>query len=1225
MNGLDISTLRQFAAVGDNGFDASQFKFTADQNQVAGFGLIVKDGNVPDDSNVFVRMSVLKTIRENLSIREPGKGPQEFVSGKAEEFFKEAESILLGEKTQGRYSAEFAKQDLSLETVRSLLVKFDEVARTTTEKSAHVDLLIASAQLLANRQVTEDAFPKQLQIVAPDLKLEVIEDLMQKQTDASEALAKLHGLRMGRDTLVFSPAQNAMLEASKAHRELAAALSAAANASGLSAEDRNILLGLSTTARLVSNELNHLMDTKGNEWTKDCTALLAEVLNTAKSVDGKLVMRGETDIYRSVSSNLEKTLARLNGLKDGDREALAEIRQTLAHERGRLQNHLQLDRITDRGVGQSLVQILSYLESAMDGGEALKALLDGKVGVDSLVYAYASGCSVDDIEPSLVGDRITSKSLGNGAVNNVYDVKVGDKSHVFKPSQNANLGLHDLKLVKTAFMRSSAGCQAAQLNMASYDTAKMLGVEDIVVKTTVGCLNGKTGLFMEKAPGTSLMNIISKAETRGDTQFGELKFKDICDLPKETNQKVISELARQTNRLQWLDLITGQLDRTNDNYHIAIKTNGDVVVKGIDNDLSFPADITGIGKFRLDEKSAPYKLKDYNLDPTSEAVKDLGNGVYEVDVAKMKFNQFGAFFNLTGTFGLCAPDHMDRTVYANVKEMLKDDCAAFRKMLAGRKLSPAQIESAVNRLRDAGKIGDLLAQQGRIYGEDDWNKVDTLAQIFKNSPEDRIAADPTFVSMKRLNGGKGNKEFAIYLFKSKLRLSNYIRRGNDYFGLMLNPDVKKAIETKMGHAIIISDQLRQEAMWSNSKPEVKDPVEKPVEKPVEAPVKESVVEQPNDEEPTKFEPPKFDTLVALNKPLYDGLDEHEQQALKDFETRLVGSAPDVRKTFSVQTMAEFCKALRGLPEALKFDDLEITGIGTSYTSGGANCAAFEPSKLGDVSELDDVRSRYLMTLRLSKEPQDILDTRLAVFRDLDKYRDRVDAEVFEELRKSVFSTRTSNVPELAKTIAAKVACLELLSAKSLAHLLHSNNPKVAVALGCDSEEGLSERIGDMLNAERERVYADRHEIGDSRDREEVSLANALRHLILTSETQQMVRSLMYNIRHGLRLAFDNVLDQVAHPKIDPKTKKPIRPYFWDGIKTDYVCRLQLELFNLETYISYGKMARGLPGQERLAKRLAADANQEAKAIVKHQLEEIDGKMQDAIWNTFQSLLWPKEA
>ena len=42
----------------------------------------------------------------------------------------------------------------------------------------------------------------------------------------------------------------------------------------------------------------------------------------------------------------------------------------------------------------------------------------------------------------------------------------------------------------------------AGLNLASQKTAESLGLDDVVVKTSVGSHNGSFGIFMEKAQGS---------------------------------------------------------------------------------------------------------------------------------------------------------------------------------------------------------------------------------------------------------------------------------------------------------------------------------------------------------------------------------------------------------------------------------------------------------------------------------------------------------------------------------------------------------------------------------------------------------------------------------------------------------------------------------------------------------------------------------------------------
>ena len=59
---------------------------------------------------------------------------------------------------------------------------------------------------------------------------------------------------------------------------------------------------------------------------------------------------------------------------------------------------------------------------------------------------------------------------------------------------------------------------------------------------------------------------------------------------------------RELNRLQWLDLLTGQNDRHWENYFIHVdRETHKVTVKGIDNDASYSQSRTGAVKYTFDK------------------------------------------------------------------------------------------------------------------------------------------------------------------------------------------------------------------------------------------------------------------------------------------------------------------------------------------------------------------------------------------------------------------------------------------------------------------------------------------------------------------------------------------------------------------------------------------------------------------------------------------------
>ena len=207
-----------------------------------------------------------------------------------------------------------------------------------------------------------------------------------------------------------------------------------------------------------------------------------------------------------------------------------------------------------------------------------RALFDGDLPLTTLVEARIRGMDDADVDPALDPSRVEKvEKLGSGQANTVYLAKLKDGSeYVFKPEVPGRKGIEPLNLS----MDYRPETQVAHLNVATAKAAEHFGLGDLMVKTTVGVLDGQYGTFMEKAPGETCSDFLKRVEK----QPGCLTPKEIRHLPDEQYGKVLGRIVRQTNRLEWFDMLTGQGDRHSRNYMIQVKSDLTVTVKCIDND-----------------------------------------------------------------------------------------------------------------------------------------------------------------------------------------------------------------------------------------------------------------------------------------------------------------------------------------------------------------------------------------------------------------------------------------------------------------------------------------------------------------------------------------------------------------------------------------------------------------------------------------------------------------
>ena len=378
-------------------------------------------------------------------------------------------------------------------------------------------------------------------------------------------------------------------------------------------------------------------------------------------------------------------------------------------------------------------------------GKTLDAAFEGRLAVTTLVETRLNGLSDEDADPALDDSNAdSSKALGSGAVNTVYEVRFKDGStYIFKPEAPGRQALMSLQLSKGAYQDNLL---VAQLNMATQRTADAFGLGDVMTKTSVGAHGGQFGLFMEKAPGVEA-ELFGK---RIQPAPGCLTAGQIRDLDDAQYAKVVGGLMRKANRLEWFDLITGQGDRHGKNYLVEVGKDGSVSLKGIDNDACFGKFMIGPGLFRLQVKHAnDFKtlLKNANLvyDPgkkagtsrfdTDPGIKQSEDGTILVDVSKIKSRElFHCLAKATGCHSLRLPDHIDEELYDKLVAMesgkAREDYIADLRA----RLSEDQVQVAIQRLDGAIKHAKTLNDKGCVVSTADWERRDVQRKVAGRPP-----------------------------------------------------------------------------------------------------------------------------------------------------------------------------------------------------------------------------------------------------------------------------------------------------------------------------------------------------------------------------------------------------------------------------------------------------------------------------------------------------------
>ena len=387
--------------------------------------------------------------------------------------------------------------------------------------------------------------------------------------------------------------------------------------------------------------------------------------------------------------------------------------------------------------------------------KTLAAAFEGRLAVTTLVETRLNGLPDEDADPALDGaNAVSSKALGSGAANTVYQVGFKDGStYVFKPEAPGRQGIASLNLSCGSYRDEQL---VSQLNMAAQRTADAFGLGDVMTKTSVGAHGGRFGLFMEKAPGTEAAGF-----ARAKRSPGRLNAAQIRALDDATYAKVVGGLMRKANRLEWFDLLTAQGDRHGKNYLVEVREDGSTSLKGIDNDACFGKFLIGPGLFRLTgdhakvfrtlladakeiygenggEGSAPL-----NEDPGISMGK---NDTIVVDVSKIKARVLlHCLTYATGCHSVRLPDHIDGELYDRLVAMesgkARDDYVASLRS----RLTEDQVQVAIQRLDGAIAHAKALKGRGCVLSAADWERREVQRKV----------AGPPPAPLPEYEGGNG--------------------------------------------------------------------------------------------------------------------------------------------------------------------------------------------------------------------------------------------------------------------------------------------------------------------------------------------------------------------------------------------------------------------------------------------------------------------------------------
>ena len=373
------------------------------------------------------------------------------------------------------------------------------------------------------------------------------------------------------------------------------------------------------------------------------------------------------------------------------------------------------------------------------GAEAL-GVFEGRISASSVIEARARGLRDEDVSAATEdADNDWVRRLGAGVAGENYELQRSDGTNVvFKGETESRTGLD--KIAAGGGNSYSREQQTVNLNIATKNAATALGMGGIVVNYSAGIHKGVFGFFMEKANGfTAQAFAAGKSSSAPDAG---MSVKEIKSLPPEQLKRVKADLMREFNRLQWLDLVTGQNDRHHENYFVHVDRDTlKVTLKGIDNDAGYSQSRTGAVKYSFDKsRSSVFKslLRQLARDIDSSNANavynrllkapgitiDATNGTVTVDASKLADKTIGSCLaRLVGTHSLAIPDKIDSETYDSLME-LKHDPARKEYLDSIRpRLSPASYAAAESRLDDVIAHAEELGRQGKIVKPDGWANV----------------------------------------------------------------------------------------------------------------------------------------------------------------------------------------------------------------------------------------------------------------------------------------------------------------------------------------------------------------------------------------------------------------------------------------------------------------------------------------------------------------------
>ncbi len=357
-----------------------------------------------------------------------------------------------------------------------------------------------------------------------------------------------------------------------------------------------------------------------------------------------------------------------------------------------------------------------------------KAMIAGNLDAGTVMWTYASGLNSHHIDKEVCNAEITkSKHLGSGAINDVQLLTYSGKdtngqpvtyNRVFKPAMEARLGFHGL--CAAIAMGYNDSQNVIQTNVGAGYMAEKIGAKNVISVTRFGVVNGVPGILMDQAAG------VEAGDCRGkySSKFSRLS---------SAKQNILrGNLMRELNRLQWADILSGQMDRHAGNYLVDINFNTlDVRVTGIDNDICCGKNMVGMRTLRLSPETFDryFSRRERSI---TQGIERHTEGTpprvteYLCDMSKMPVLMRNKLLDHVGAHAMCLPTVIDTETAGNIESI---DLDAYANDLREVLQDEDAVQAAVSRLREAKAYIGELRTKGNVIDVASWGTADTQKKV----------------------------------------------------------------------------------------------------------------------------------------------------------------------------------------------------------------------------------------------------------------------------------------------------------------------------------------------------------------------------------------------------------------------------------------------------------------------------------------------------------------